>query len=82
MISRKSELCTFFYSLTYPLNVVHDLFRQGQTRLARYYEDKDITVEERTAQEADIVRKCLMRGENQVYISVFDMDIGLEELIL
>jgi hypothetical protein len=40
---------------------------QGQTRLARYYEDRsDLTAEERTSQEADIVRKCLMRGENQV----------------
>eukprot|EP00802_Teleaulax_amphioxeia_P008118 Tamp_08126.p4 GENE.Tamp_08126~~Tamp_08126.p4 ORF type:complete len:171 (-),score=37.48 Tamp_08126:1746-2258(-) len=40
--------------------------KQGQTRLARYYEDLvDVTGEERAVQEADIVRKCLMRGEQQ-----------------
>ncbi|EKX51884.1 Adaptor protein complex 4 subunit sigma [Guillardia theta CCMP2712] len=40
--------------------------KQGQTRLARYYEERrDLTVEERSAQEADIVRRCLMRGEQQ-----------------
>mmetsp|Transcript_10978 Transcript_10978/g.26408 ORF Transcript_10978/g.26408 Transcript_10978/m.26408 type:complete len:144 (-) Transcript_10978:57-488(-) len=40
--------------------------KQGQTRLARYYEDRtDLSAEERTSQEADIVRKCLMRGEQQ-----------------
>ena len=42
------------------------LSAQGQTRLARYYEErKDLSAAERTAQEADIVRKCLMRGEQQ-----------------
>lgn len=39
--------------------------KQGQTRLARYYEDGDVSGEDRTVQEADIVRKCLMRGEQQ-----------------
>jgi AP-4 complex subunit sigma-1 len=40
--------------------------KQGQTRLARYYEDRlDLSIEERSTQEADIVRKCLMRGEQQ-----------------
>jgi len=39
--------------------------KQGQTRLARYYEERDNSGEDRTVQEADIVRKCLMRGEQQ-----------------
>jgi AP-4 complex subunit sigma-1 len=39
--------------------------KQGQTRLARYYEDEEVSAEDRTVQEADIVRKCLMRGEQQ-----------------
>mmetsp|Transcript_7671 Transcript_7671/g.12205 ORF Transcript_7671/g.12205 Transcript_7671/m.12205 type:complete len:144 (+) Transcript_7671:3-434(+) len=40
--------------------------KQGQTRLARYYEERtDVSGEERTVQEADIVRKCLMRGDQQ-----------------
>ena len=33
--------------------------------MARYYEDGDVSGEDRTVQEADIVRKCLMRGEQQ-----------------
>lgn len=39
--------------------------KQGQTRLARYYEQGELSGEDRTVQEADIVRKCLMRGEQQ-----------------
>jgi len=43
--------------------------QQGQTRLARYYEERtDVSGEERTVQEADIVRKCLMRGDQQVCV--------------
>ena len=37
---------------------------QGQTRLATYY--KFLTIEERTALEAEIIRKCLSRTELQV----------------
>ena len=38
--------------------------KQGQTRLSQYYEY--IPVEERVTTEADIVRKCLARKEEQV----------------
>ncbi|TQD70624.1 hypothetical protein C1H46_043847 [Malus baccata] len=37
--------------------------KQGQTRLAQYYEY--LTLEERRALEAEIVRKCLARNEQQ-----------------
>jgi hypothetical protein len=38
--------------------------KQGQTRLAQYYEY--LTIDERRALEGEIVRKCLARSENQV----------------
>lgn len=38
--------------------------KQGQTRLAQYYEY--LTIEERRALEGEIVRKCLARADNQV----------------
>ena len=38
--------------------------KQGQTRLAEYYEF--LSIEERTALEAEIIRKCLSRTETQV----------------
>lgn len=38
--------------------------KQGQTRLAQYYEY--LTLEERRALEGEIVRKCLTRTEQQV----------------
>ena len=41
--------------------------KQGQTRLAQYYEY--LTLEERRALEGEIVRKCLARNEQQVFIS-------------
>eukprot|EP00249_Psilotum_nudum_P022478 c28531_g1_i5 orf=83-394(-) len=37
--------------------------KQGQTRLAQYYEY--LTLEERRALEGEIVRKCLARTESQ-----------------
>ena len=40
--------------------------KQGQTRLAQYYEY--LTIEERRALEGEIVRKCLARPDNQVSI--------------
>lgn len=38
--------------------------KQGQTRLAEYYDF--LTIDERTALEAEIIRKCLSRTELQV----------------
>lgn len=38
--------------------------KQGQTRLAQYYEW--LTLEERRALEGEIVRKCLARNDQQV----------------
>eukprot|EP00474_Spongospora_subterranea_P006235 CRZ06693.1 hypothetical protein [Spongospora subterranea] len=37
--------------------------KQGQTRLARYFQD--LTIEERVALESEIIRKCLARTETQ-----------------
>ncbi|KAK6147793.1 hypothetical protein DH2020_018705 [Rehmannia glutinosa] len=39
--------------------------KQGQTRLAQYYEY--LNLEERRALEGEIVRKCLARNEQQIY---------------
>jgi len=38
--------------------------KQGQTRLANYYQW--MSIDERTALEAEIIRKCLSRSELQV----------------
>lgn len=38
--------------------------KQGQTRLAQYYDF--LPIAERIALEAEIIRKCLGRNENQV----------------
>ena len=37
--------------------------KQGQTRLAQYFEY--LTVKERESLESEVVRKCLARGEHQ-----------------
>jgi AP-4 complex subunit sigma-1 len=37
--------------------------KQGQTRLAQYYEY--MSIEERSALEAEVVRKCISRGDHQ-----------------
>jgi Clathrin adaptor complex small chain len=37
--------------------------KQGQTRLAQYYEP--LTIQEKSALESEIIRKCLARTENQ-----------------
>ena len=37
--------------------------KQGQTRLAQYYDF--LSIQERVALEAEIIRKCLGRNENQ-----------------
>lgn len=39
--------------------------KQGQTRLSQYYEY--IKLEDRSSLEAEIVRKCLTRNEDQVF---------------
>lgn len=43
--------------------------KQGQTRLAQYYEY--LTIEQRRALEGEIVRKCLARNEQQVSLYSF-----------
>ena len=37
--------------------------KQGQTRLAQYYEY--LSIKERVALEGEIIRKCLSRSQNQ-----------------
>lgn len=39
--------------------------KQGQTRLAKYF-DEFMTVDERRVLESEIVRKCLARTDKQV----------------
>jgi AP-4 complex subunit sigma-1 len=46
-----------------PIKYVLLVNKQGQTRLAKYYEDHSI--DERLAIEGEVVRKCLGRSENQ-----------------
>jgi AP-4 complex subunit sigma-1 len=43
--------------------------KQGQTRLAQYYDF--LSIQERTTLEAEIIRKCLGRNENQVCFAFF-----------
>lgn len=45
------------------MNMYFAYIPQGQTRLATYYDF--LTIEERTALEAEIIRKCLSRTEFQ-----------------
>jgi AP-4 complex subunit sigma-1 len=48
------------------INFVLMVNKHGQTRLANYFERVEgRTVEERAGQEAEIVRKCLSRKDNQ-----------------
>ena len=42
--------------------------KQGQTRLAQYFEH--VTVKQRENLESEVVRKCLARGEHQVWFSI------------
>ena len=46
--------------------------KQGQTRLSQYYEYTP--VEERVVTEADIVRKCLARGEELVGACIYGIE--------
>lgn len=43
--------------------------KQGQTRLAQYYDF--LSIQERVALEAEIIRKCLGRNENQVGTALY-----------
>ena len=43
--------------------------KQGQTRLAKYY--NDTTVEERNLMEGELIRKCLSRTELQVFLPFY-----------
>jgi AP-4 complex subunit sigma-1 len=47
-----------------PIKYVLLVNKQGQTRLAKYYED--YSIDERITTESEIVRKCLGRSEKQV----------------
>lgn len=54
--------------------------KQGQTRLAQYYEY--LTIEERRALEGEIVRKCLARTEQQVSHNAILVIIALRVFFL
>lgn len=45
-----------------PIKFILLVNKQGQTRLAQYYET--LTIPEKNALEGEIVRKCLIRGES------------------
>ena len=47
-----------------PIKFVIMVNKQGQTRLCQYFDY--VSVKEREAMEAEMVRKCLARGEHQV----------------
>lgn len=53
--------------------------KQGQTRLAQYYEY--LTIEERRALEGEIVRKCLARPDNQVCSHLFILRFIISQLV-
>ena len=48
--------------------------KQGQTRVSQYYEYIDL--EERVSLEAEIIRKCLTRSENQVSCTYMYVKMG------
>ena len=39
--------------------------KQGQSRVCQYYNEKYRTIEQRTALEGEIIRRCLQRSETQ-----------------
>ena len=47
-----------------PIRFVLMVNKQGQTRLAQYYET--MTIREKNTLESEMIRKCLARGEDQV----------------
>lgn len=52
--------------------------KQGQTRLAQYYDF--LSIQERVALEAEIIRKCLGRNENQVSLERLVEAVATEEV--
>jgi AP-4 complex subunit sigma-1 len=50
--------------------------KQGQTRLASYFEW--FPIQERVALEAEIIRRCLSRTEYQVYCPLMCCPISLD----
>ena len=50
--------------LTMPIRFILMVNKQGQTRLAQYYET--MTIREKSTLESEMIRKCLARGEDQV----------------
>jgi AP-4 complex subunit sigma-1 len=50
-----------------PIRFVLMVNKQGQTRLAQYYET--MTIREKNTLESEMIRKCLARGEDQVSCS-------------
>lgn len=46
-----------------PIRFVLMVNKQGQTRLAQYYET--MTIREKNTLESEMIRKCLARGEDQ-----------------
>ena len=49
---------------TMPIRFILMVNKQGQTRLAQYYET--MTIREKSTLESEMIRKCLARGEDQV----------------
>lgn len=47
-----------------PIRFILMVNKQGQTRLAQYYET--MTIREKSTLESEMIRKCLARGEDQV----------------
>ncbi|KAL0702912.1 hypothetical protein Bca4012_059034 [Brassica carinata] len=54
--------------------------KQGQTRLAQYYEW--LTLEERRALEGEIVRKCLARNDQQGLLDLIDVEFLCSSIVL
>src|SRR5579863_3660389 len=46
-----------------PIRFILMVNKQGQTRLAQYYET--MTIREKNTLESEMIRKCLARGEDQ-----------------
>ena len=55
--------------MTWQIKFILMVNKQGQTRLAQYYQY--MTVDERAATEAEIIRKCLARNEMQVHTALY-----------
>ena len=56
--------CSFALHLADMIKFFLMVNKQGQTRLAQYYEY--LSIKERVALEGEIIRKCLSRSQNQV----------------